>query len=168
MTKFRKKRVIIEAWRWDESNATFTMLRGMGMEWMGHKGHRDHPDLCWDLRIKTLEGSLNVAPGDWIIRGVKGEFYPIKDEIFRETYESADVADPLEAQTAEIERLREQITALSGPAAALIADVSVRHPEEELHCPHMRSLADALAALGSTCIGQAMTNPPPSSQRDET
>jgi hypothetical protein len=38
--------------------------------------------------IKTLEGGHRVCPGDWIITGVKGEFYPCKDEIFRMTYEA--------------------------------------------------------------------------------
>ena len=39
--------------------------------------------------IATLEGVMQAKPGDWIIRGVQGEFYPIKDSIFRETYEPA-------------------------------------------------------------------------------
>ena len=39
------------------------------------------------LIISTLEGLHWADPGDWIIRGVRGEFYPIKDAIFRETYE---------------------------------------------------------------------------------
>jgi hypothetical protein len=42
------------------------------------------------LNIVTLEGTMRADVGDWIIRGVKGEFYPIKDEIFKETYEPAD------------------------------------------------------------------------------
>lgn len=41
--------------------------------------------------MHTLEGtSFTLVEGDWIIKGVKGEFYPIKDEIFRETYEPVD------------------------------------------------------------------------------
>lgn len=39
------------------------------------------------LAIRTLEGEMVAQPGDWIIRGVQGEFYPIKDSIFRETYD---------------------------------------------------------------------------------
>lgn len=41
------------------------------------------------VEINTLEGTMVANPGDWIARGVKGELYPIKDEIFRETYEEA-------------------------------------------------------------------------------
>lgn len=37
--------------------------------------------------IPTLEGPFNVNPGDWIITGIAGEKYPIKDEIFKETYD---------------------------------------------------------------------------------
>lgn len=44
------------------------------------------------LIVRTLEGELRAAPGDWIIRGVKGEFYPCKPDIFEATYEPASVA----------------------------------------------------------------------------
>lgn len=40
------------------------------------------------IYVPTLEGSLFAAPGDWIIRGVAGEFYPCKPEIFEATYEA--------------------------------------------------------------------------------
>lgn len=39
------------------------------------------------LRINTLEGVMTARPGDWIIRGVQGEFYPCKPDIFEATYE---------------------------------------------------------------------------------
>ena len=42
--------------------------------------------------INTLEGTMTYSPGDWIITGVKGEQYPCKDDIFRQTYEEADNA----------------------------------------------------------------------------
>jgi hypothetical protein len=41
------------------------------------------------LLIDTLEGAHTASPGDWIIRGVKGEFYPCKPDIFTQTYEPA-------------------------------------------------------------------------------
>jgi hypothetical protein len=40
--------------------------------------------------IHTLEGTMLASPGDWIIRGVRGEFYPCKPDIFAEAYEVAD------------------------------------------------------------------------------
>jgi hypothetical protein len=42
------------------------------------------------ILIDTLEGQMRASPGDWIIKGVKGEFYPCKHEIFRATYEAVD------------------------------------------------------------------------------
>lgn len=39
------------------------------------------------IDIKTPEGTMCADPGDWVIRGVKGEFYPCKPDIFAETYE---------------------------------------------------------------------------------
>ena len=73
--KFRKKPIVIEASQWLK---------------MG-----DHPAVrasTWNSRffIDTLEGDHTVTPGDWIITGVKGEFYPCKDEIFKMTYEAVE------------------------------------------------------------------------------
>lgn len=46
-------------------------------------------DFC-DLEIKTLEGVMRVNAGDWIIKGIKGELYPCKPDIFAATYEPVD------------------------------------------------------------------------------
>lgn len=46
------------------------------------------PDVAW--AIETPEGTMYASPGDWIIRGVQGEFYPVKPEIFEATYEPCD------------------------------------------------------------------------------
>ena len=43
--------------------------------------------------IDTLEGEHIVCPADWIVRGVAGEYYPVKPDIFDRTYEAADTAD---------------------------------------------------------------------------
>lgn len=46
---------------------------------------------CFDdlaIEIDTLEGTMRAHPGDWIIKGVKGEFYPCKPDIFEATYEA--------------------------------------------------------------------------------
>lgn len=81
MPKFRKKPVVIEAWENVPGAAVpgwFTTTRPI------------EPGVT--IKIATLEGVMEAAPGDWIIRGVKGELYPIKDDIFRETYEAVDAA----------------------------------------------------------------------------
>ncbi len=87
MPKFRKKPVTIEAWQWDESNKTLDLI---GCRMMSCSGHADNPDLCINLRIETLEGTMTVGKGDWIIKGIKGEFYPCKPDIFEATYEPVE------------------------------------------------------------------------------
>lgn len=44
------------------------------------------------IKIQTLEGEMLGNAGDWLITGVKGEQYPCKDDVFRETYEPVDAA----------------------------------------------------------------------------
>ena len=46
------------------------------------------------LRIETLEGEMTAHSGDWVIKGVKGEFYPCKPDIFEATYEAVEHAAP--------------------------------------------------------------------------
>jgi len=45
---------------------------------------------AWSLRIHTLEGDVHASEGDWVIKGVKGEFYPCKPDIFVATYEKEE------------------------------------------------------------------------------
>ena len=99
--KYRKKPVIIEAHQWfqngdhpndkhikgtvDEGN----LVRRYRTPDLGGKntckqcGYLMH-DHGW---IETLEGGHIVCPGDWIIKGIKGEFYPCKPDIFEDSYE---------------------------------------------------------------------------------
>jgi len=76
--KFRKKPVIIDAMQYDgEVNPEIIKFC---------------PTITIDLEkieifIPTLEGNMRVSKGDWIIKGVKGEFYPVKPDVFAETYE---------------------------------------------------------------------------------
>jgi hypothetical protein len=58
---FRKKPVVIEAYKTETS-----------------------------LHIETLEGILTASPGDWVIKGVNGEFYPCKPDVFEKTYEPVE------------------------------------------------------------------------------
>lgn len=83
--KFRKKPVVIEAVQWDVSTPTFEEITKMiGSKWLpGPMGSQT-------FYIETLEGNMKVSPGDWIIKGVNGEFYPCKPDIFEKTYELAE------------------------------------------------------------------------------
>ena len=82
--KYRKKPVVIDAWEWDEKKST---LKEIGCRLTSCRGHRDKPDLCADLRIDTLEGAMSARKGDFIIKDIKGEYYPCKPDIFAKTYE---------------------------------------------------------------------------------
>ena len=73
--KFRKKPVVIEAEQFTDN----ALLPFMGLGICKYDGERWYVD--------TLEGPLHISPGDWIIRGVKGEYYPCKPDIFVATYE---------------------------------------------------------------------------------
>ena len=84
MAKYRKKPVIIEAWKWDETKETF---KKTGCKSMMSSGHVERPNEMTSLRIQTLEGTMAVNKGDYIIKGVHGEFYPCKPDIFEKTYE---------------------------------------------------------------------------------
>jgi len=88
--KFRKKPVVIEAvqyarrfdwpdWFHDAVTANTVLVYGTG-KFAG----LDEACFC---DIKTLEGTMTAQEGDWIIRGVKGELYPCKPDIFEMTYE---------------------------------------------------------------------------------
>ena len=84
MARFRKKPIVIEAWQLPMQDAAsrifdvnpniiFKRVNGMIVEAI----------------ISTLEGTMVASGHDWIIRGVKGELYPCKPDIFAATYESA-------------------------------------------------------------------------------
>ena len=117
-TSFRKKPVVIEAMQWAHGNSHYVW------EWMGENlypflvGNALEPSTlrypdqietddskpdkgCYidpgtgNLVIRTLEGDMRVSLGDWVIRGIQGEFYPCKPDIFEATYEvvEAEVVD---------------------------------------------------------------------------
>lgn len=85
--KFRKKPVVIEAFqlteetRWDNKPRLY-----VGAVSPFCIGDPEEPT----LRIVTLEGNHRCQIGDWIIRGVKGELYPCKPDIFKATYEPVE------------------------------------------------------------------------------
>lgn len=88
MVNYRKKPVIIEAVQWDGRNtkevegwangAVKAKAKSLGENVRG---------IRVVLAVGTLEGEMHADLGDWIIKGVKGEFYPCKPDIFAATYE---------------------------------------------------------------------------------
>ena len=94
MPKFRKKPVVIEAVQFTEDLAWASFLEQKYIFGRLSVSGSYQPDMheiyhAW-VTIETLEGQMRAELGDWIIKGVKGEFYPIKDSIFRETYEPVE------------------------------------------------------------------------------
>ena len=82
MPKYRKKPVEIEAVRYDgENEREIGRFVGLDASIMGRERA---------LVIHTLEGNMTVSPGDYVIRGVRGEHYPCKPEIFHETYDPVE------------------------------------------------------------------------------
>ncbi len=91
MPFFTKKPVTIEAVLWDGGNhrEMWDFLTGEVDSHMNchSKNHKiDHSMIEGGLIIKTEEGLLVATIGDWVIKGVKGEFYPCKPDIFELTY----------------------------------------------------------------------------------
>lgn len=82
--KYRKKPVIIEAVQYD---GNFRCLDCFSINEVGHLivSTDDTGNQC--LKIPTLEGVMIASKGDYIIKGVQGEFYPCKPDIFELTYE---------------------------------------------------------------------------------
>lgn len=82
MPKFRKKPVVIEAVQHKASEQPDCFAADV---MAGRMRYAEDGSVL----IDTLEGTMQAFPGDWIIRGVKGELYPCKPDIFAATYEPA-------------------------------------------------------------------------------
>ena len=90
--KYRKKPVVVDAIQWNGVNLQEII------DFVGDKLEYHICDTAWkvgkdkpqvNIKIKTLEGELIATEGDYIIKGVHGEFYPCKPDVFEKTYEPA-------------------------------------------------------------------------------
>lgn len=88
MAKFRKKPVVIDALQWSGVDFGRNLPEWLDIAFYrrgtGNGSIHQEGD---ELRVVTLEGTMTAKPGDWIIRGVQGELYPCKADIFTATYE---------------------------------------------------------------------------------
>lgn len=85
MAKFRKKPVVIQAVQYIKGQTTLKEIReGLALNGGELLPLRFGPQ---HTIIDTPEGTTEVSDGDWIVKGIKGEFYPVKPDIFEETYE---------------------------------------------------------------------------------
>lgn len=89
MTQFRKKPVVIDAVQFDGSpESRHEVLNFTGFSAKNARTIYWHEeDQGGQIVIRTLEGDLIALPGDWIIRGIQGEVYPCKPDIFAATYD---------------------------------------------------------------------------------
>lgn len=91
MREFRKKPVVVHAMQFETNNESGDV--NMNAIVIAINQGRDKPG-AWhngtNIFILTLEGEMRAEVGDWIIRGVKGEFYPCKPDIFEATYEQVE------------------------------------------------------------------------------
>lgn len=95
MKKFRKKPVVIEAVQFFADKHSISQVYEFisGQKWAAGLGlwHRFSNNVIANgYKINTLEGVMTANTGDWIIKGVNGEFYPCKPDIFEKTYEPVD------------------------------------------------------------------------------
>ena len=85
--KYRKKPVVIEAVQFKDTEESILELSELGLDPV----RIDYADLSNPLlKIETLGGLMIATEGDYIIKGVQGEFYPCKHDIFKETYEKVE------------------------------------------------------------------------------
>lgn len=86
--KYRKKPVVIEAWHFTKENykigVPYSFRNKDIMYWSQYGGS------VIGGEIKTLEGDLTISENDYIIKGINGEFYPCKPDIFEKTYEKVE------------------------------------------------------------------------------
>ncbi|MBA8906789.1 hypothetical protein [Aminobacter ciceronei] len=93
MSKYRKKPVVIEAMQYRYGDPAVRAFLGASA---GHESKARHPSAKGELEIVTLEDGHDqrakhvATEGDFIIKGVQGEFYPCKPDIFEATYEAAE------------------------------------------------------------------------------
>ena len=88
--KYKKKPVTIDAVQYKDGNFEPVLrLFPESFDWKAKiiEKNGTGESAKWQVEIPTLEGVITASDGDWIIKGVKGEFYPCKNDIFEMTYE---------------------------------------------------------------------------------
>lgn len=85
--KYHKKPIVIEAIQYNGENWN-DICEFMPVPKNGYGDPKD-----FSIVIVTLEGEMRAVKGDWIIRGIKGEYYPCKPDIFEATYEPVTISE---------------------------------------------------------------------------
>lgn len=125
MPRYRKKPVVIEAMQLTKKNVTEVMT------WVGEDATAVAQTFDEGINISTKEGVMLARYGDYIIRGVHGEHYPCKPDIFEQTYESME--ETWEVTRANAEEIVRRLRAL---------DFSAWHNTEAKRVEYADNLAD--------------------------
>lgn len=92
MSKYRKKPVVIEAFKWtgdrDQIEDPVWIVEAIKQGNVYFVKHTEKVDVL--MAIETLEGTMYASPGDYIIKGIQGEIYPCKPDIFEATYDKVE------------------------------------------------------------------------------
>ena len=99
INKYRKKPVIVEAVIWTGNNID-------EVKELAKSAVENIIFVNNNLYIETLEGNMNVSVGDYIIKGIAGEFYPCKPDIFKETYETVSMVSDNDRTTVPMSEYR--------------------------------------------------------------
>lgn len=88
--RYRKKPVEIEALQWDGTMAGAMEIKAWSLQCGFEEIYfvQDRSGTKVTMTVKTLEGAMKVSPQDYVIRGVAGEFYPCKPDIFELSYDA--------------------------------------------------------------------------------
>ena len=99
INKYRKKPVVVEAVIWTGNNID-------EVKELAKSAVENIIFVNNNLYIETLEGNMNVSIGDYIIKGIAGEFYPCKPDIFKETYETVSMVSDNDRTTVSMSEYR--------------------------------------------------------------
>lgn len=99
INKYRKKPVIIEAVIWTGNNID-------EVKELAKSAVENIIFVNNNLYIETLEGNMNASVGDYIIKGIAGEFYPCKPDIFKQTYETVSMVSDNDKTTVPMSQYR--------------------------------------------------------------
>jgi hypothetical protein len=121
--KFRKRPVTVEVWRNEPMSAM--------PEWVAEKMVRVEGGA---ISLFTLEGTMRADVGDWVVRGVKGEVYPVKPDIFEKTYEPGEpeVPQPIPADAPPKRRYLVEIANAAIERCAQVAQAGAFRTTQEL------------------------------------
>lgn len=142
MSEYRKKPVVIEAVKWEGKK----IICPPGPLWFNIAEDDGKIKLSGDIiMIETLEGTMKANLGDYIIRGIHGELYPCKAEIFEATYEKASKDNLTFGQALEALKSGKRVARIGWNGKGMWLSYSPGHsglPAEKFWSPHNRKFAE--------------------------